>query len=151
MSAYIQFFIRHNDDFLPIGVFSRNNTIYQVFDEIAPWEKIRPISDVHLNKVRASLKDFANDIDRTMKRIENREKLIATFDNSVEEKLEALENSTEYKMELEEERVSYKMALGYVNSLYEILDSIEYDKRFDMGAYLYVGIEVGDPTVEDLI
>ena len=151
MSAYIQFFIRHNDDFLPIGVFSRANVVYQVFNSIAPWEKLRPISTMHLNEAAKEVNELINRDKKALARLDEREKLVATFNNSVEEKLEALADYGEYKNEVVKELESEEGARAYIHMLYNVLDSIEYDKRFDMGAYLYVGIEVGDPTVEDLI
>ena len=43
MSAYIQFFVRNDEAFMPISIYSRNNALYHYFDEYTPWEKIKPV------------------------------------------------------------------------------------------------------------
>ena len=52
MSAYIQFFVRNENAFMPISIYSRNNALYQYFDEYTPWEKIKPVTRPLLNKIR---------------------------------------------------------------------------------------------------
>jgi len=149
MSAYIQFFIRHEDTFLPIGVFSRNNVIYQVFDDIAPWEKLRPISEMHLNDVDNIIKSLIKEGEDALAREAEERKLIASFNNSVEEKLMALEGRNEFVREVKDDIKNAEAAQRYVWTLRDILESIEYTD-FNKQPYIYVGIEV-EGKVEELI
>ena len=53
MSAYVDFFVRHGDDFIPLGDFSRNSIIYPTMVDCAnvPWGKIIPLT---LDNLRAA-------------------------------------------------------------------------------------------------
>lgn len=149
MSAYIQFFIRHEDTFLPIGVFSRNNVIYQVFDDVAPWGKLRPISEMHLNDVDNIIKSLIKEGEDALAREAEEEKLIASFNNSVEEKLMALADRDEFVKEVKDDIKNAEAAQRYVWTLRDIFESIEYTD-FNKKPYIYVGIEVNG-TVDELI
>ena len=126
MSAYVQFFIRHEDTFLPIGTFNRNNAIYQVFDGIAEWAKIRPIGEPILNDAEKIVKE-----------------------NTVEEKLQSINEYNSYIAEITDDIKGLKVAQQYLWFLRDILESIEYTD-FNKKPYLYVGIEV-EGKVEELI
>ena len=151
MSAYIQFFIRNENVFLPIGTFSRGNYIYQLFNNFAPWEKIRPITISDLERIH---NEMISDIEKAkdqLKEIDKRRALIATFNNSTEEKLEALEGYDEYEQGVKDDLAMAEYTKGYLNTLSDILDDVQFDERYDSDAYLYVGVEVGNPTVDDII
>jgi len=149
MSAYIQFFIRHEDTFLPIGVFSRNNAIYRVFDDIAKWGKIRPIGEPILDDVEKITKEFINVSEKALARAEEEQGLIAKFNNSVEDKMEAYKDYSNYISEIREDIEDFKAAQQYLWFLRDILDSIK-GTDFNKDPYLYVGVEV-EGTVEELI
>lgn len=149
MSAYIQFFIGHKDTFLPIGVFSRNNAIYRVFGDIAKWGKIRPIGEPILDDVEKITKEFINVSEKALARAEEEQGLIAKFNNSVEDKMEAYKDYSNYISEIREDIEDFKAAQQYLWFLRDILDSIK-GTDFNKYPYLYVGVEV-EGTVEELI
>jgi len=149
MSAYIQFFIGHKDTFLPIGTFSRNNAIYRVFDDIAKWGKIRPIGEPILDDVEKITKEFINVSEKALARAEEEQGLIAKFNNSVEDKMEAYKDYSNYISEIREDIEDFKAAQQYLWFLRDILDSIK-GTDFNKDPYLYVGVEV-EGTVEELI
>ncbi len=149
MSAYIQFFIRHEDTFLPIGVFNRNNAIYQVFDGIAVWEKIRPIGEPALNDAENIAKGFICENEKALAQAEEEQNLIAKFNNSIEDKLEAYGDYRDYIIEIKNNIKDLEAAQQYLWFLRDILESIE-DTDFNKQPYLYVGIEV-EGKVEELI
>ena len=149
MSAYIQFFIRHEDTFLPIGIFNRNNAIYKVFDGIAKWEKIRPIGEPILNDAEKITKGFIREGEKALARAEEEQRLIAKFNNSVEDKMEAYKDYSNYISEIREDIEDFKAAQQYLWFLRDILDSIK-GTDFNKYPYLYVGVEV-EGTVEELI
>lgn len=149
MSAYIQFFIRHENTFLPIGTFSRNNAIYQVFDGIVIWEKIRPIGEPILNDAEKIVKEFIGMSEKALARAEEEQGLIAKFNNSIEDKMEAYKDYNNYITEIKEDIKGLEAAQQYLWFLRDILESIEYTD-FNKQPYLYVGVEV-EGKVEELI
>lgn len=151
MSAYIQFFVRHEDAFLPISVYSRNNTIYHYFDEYTPWEKIKPVTRGLLNKIRD---DVNEDLRAEEKRYDHAKEMkgwIASLNNSVEEKMEQLTIIEEVLGECCEEREQLIFVKYYLDFLDDIIESVEWEDGIDHKNYLYVGIEVGNPTVDDIV
>ena len=149
MSAYIQFFIRHEDTFLPIGVFNHNNAIYEVFGGIAVWEKIRPIGEPILNDVEKITKEFIGVSEKALARANEEKNMIANFNNSVEEKLQFIEEHNSYITEITDDIKGLEAAQQYLWFLRDILESVE-DTDFNKQPYLYVGIEV-EGKVEELI
>lgn len=149
MSAYIQFFIRHEDTFLPIGTFSRNNAIYQVFDGIAIWTKIRPIGEPMLNDAENIVKGFIHENEKALAQAEEEQNLIAKFNNSIEDKLEVYGDYRDYINETKNNIKDLEAAQQYLWFLRDILESIK-GTEFNKYPYLYVGIEV-EGKVEELI
>ena len=151
MSAYIQFFVRNENDFMPIGVYSRNNSIYHYFDEYTPWGKIKPITRPLLSKVR---EDINEDLAATQKRYDRAKEMkewIATLNNSLEEKMEYIASAEEVLNECCEEIDRLTYTKHYLTFLDDVIGSVEYDILMDHKNYLYAGIEVGNPTVDDIV
>ena len=150
MSAYIQFFVRNENTFMPIGIYSRNNTIYAYFDEYTPWEKIKPVTRGLLNKIRDNINEDLTAMQKRYDRAKEMKEWIATLNNSLEEKMEYIENTEEVLSECCEaiERLTYTK--HYLNFLDDIIESVEYEDNIDHKNYLYVGIEVGNPTIDDI-
>ena len=151
MSTYTQFFIRHENTFLPIGSFVGGNYICQLFNNFAPWEKIRPITISDLERIRNEMVFDIGKAEEQLKEIDKRRALIATFNNSTEEKLEAISGCDEYEAEIKDDLKMAEYAKGYLNTLSDILDDVQFDERYDSDTYLYVGVEVGNPTVDDIV
>lgn len=153
MSEYISFFIRREqNNFIPLFTFSRNNSIYQVFRDIIPYEKVRAISYNELeNKYRECERRMDN-ITKSINQIKEERALIASFNNSVDEKISALIDiagqDKELRDELEEERRA-----GYtIVALIDIIESIRFNDALNKDKYIYAGIEVCDNiTMEDVI
>ena len=153
MSQYIQFFIRSkNDEFLPIGTFSRCTQIYQLLYTKVPYEKIMAINF-------DSLKEYQNYADEEKKRyeklIEDRKDEIdfliqctqrtCTLEGLLLKRFEITQDIEQFNQEIKE----IKMAKSYLYMLREILEAVEYDSDYDVNHYLYVGIEV-DPSVDKI-
>lgn len=151
MSAYIQFFIRYENAFLPISVYSRNNLIYGYFDEYTPWEKIKPITRSLLNKIRDDVNEDLRAEEKRYDRAKEMKEWIATLNNSLEEKMEYIENTEEVLGDCCETIEKLNGIKSYLNFLDDIIESVEYEDGIDHKNYLYVGIEVGNPTVDDIV
>ena len=151
MSAYIQFFIRNDEAFMPIGIYCRVNKIYHYFDEYTPWEKIKPVTRPLLNKIRDDVNEDILYLQERCDRAKEMKEYIAGMNNSVEEKMERIENIEEALGDYHEELEEVEYVKTYLNFLDNIIESVEYEEHIDHKNYLYVGIEVGNPTVDDIV
>lgn len=146
MSSYINFYLRVEDKYCPIGIYSRNCPEYRFFKDIVPFEKITPIS---VKKLQAVIEDIEFAINNEMKSI-GRYSLnirdIKTFNNSLSEKMELIEDYRNTINELKEDLEAKKNCLNFVNWLIEILTDIKYSPYANKHSitqdnYLWVGIE----------
>ena len=145
MSAYIQFFVRNGEAFMPISVYSRNNALYCYFDEYTPWEKIKVVTRPLLNKIRDDVNEDILYYQKRYDRAKEMKEYVATMNNSMEENIEAtLDDCCE-----EIEKAEY--VKHYLNFLDDVIESVEYEENIDYKNYLYVGIEVDNPTVDDIV
>lgn len=152
MSAYVDFFIRNKDDFIPIADYSRNSMIYSIVTDV-PYEKIRAITtrDISefINIAVEKIRDYEQKICKEKERI----KLVATFDNSIEEKLEVIaqyeEGIEEYTQSIEE----CNYAKNFFSFLTELINVRRWEENssVNINEYIYAGIEIGRPTVEDIV
>ena len=151
MSAYIQFFIRNDEAFMPIGIYIRSSKIYEYFDDYTPWEKIKPVTRPLLDKIRDNVND---DILYFQKRYDSAKEMkayVAGMNNSMDEKMEWIENIEATLGDCCEEIEKAEYVKHYLNFLDDIIESVEYEECIDYKNYLYVGIEVGNPTVDDIV
>ena len=151
MSAYIQFFIRHNETFMPIGIYCRSSKIYEYFDEYTPWEKIKVVTRPLLDKIRDNINDDILYYQKRYDRAKEMKEYVATMNNSMDEKMEWIENIEATLGDCCEEIEKAEYVKHYLNFLDDIIESVEYEDGIDYKNYLYVGIEVGSPTVEDIV
>lgn len=154
MSQYVDFFIRSNsDEFLHIGCFTSSSKVYQAFRMYAPWEKIRAIKSEKLENILYALDDekhrLQTNIDDYQQEIKFLTQLQAPIDDILERRFDILKSIKEVQEEIEE----VDAAAGYVRALSWMLDAVHYAdvSGHDENTYLYVGIEVGRPTVEDIV
>lgn len=143
MSAYISFFIRSkNDEFIEFSVVSRNN---QVFQHAQYWVNYGRIARVSLNKIDSAISDINDELEdcfNAQELYEQKIKDVASFNNSVDEKLEVLHEYRKNIVEIDEEIKGLMAAVQFFNFL---KDMIEQNCR------IYVGYECGpDVTVNDI-
>lgn len=151
MSSYLHFFLRDNDKFLPIGTYGRGSELYQAFNDAVPYAKIAPITNAVLDSIKDDLRSSIEGSRAEERRIEDRIQLISSFNNSVEEKIEALYNLDDYLVEAREDVEAKNLAMAFISFLYDILDEALYGcEGIDPEAYIYAGIECGDPKIEDI-
>ena len=149
MSAYIDFFVRHGDDFIPLGDFSRNSIIYPTMIDCTnvPWEKIIPLTLDNLHATQTYAHKRSIDARGYIEILKDRIEEVKGFNNSVEEKLEQIEM---YRGEIEEWRQEAEEARYAEDYFYFLADLIESAHDIDADKYIYAGIEIGRPTVEDI-
>ena len=153
MSQYVEFFIRaKSDEFLRIGCFTSSSKIYQAFQSYAPWEKIKAVTIGKLEDIICALEEdkhrYEVNIDDYYQEIKFLTQLQVDIDEILERRFDIMRSIKEVQEEIEDVDVT----IGYVRSLLWILDSIYYSdvKGYNKDQYIYVGIEVGHPTLEDI-
>lgn len=146
MSAYKYFFIRSsNDEFIPIGEFSRNTEVYRYC--AAPYEQIKELTIPTLERLITDVQAHIAFVKEGIKKDKDRQELIVKMNNPLEEKMEILhdiarsiEENTEYIDEL-------KWTSNYFSFLRDILD---YAQSHKADRHIYVGEEIPVSTLSDI-
>ena len=153
MSQYMSFFIRIDDNFYRIDNFSRNHTIYEELDKYCPvpYEKVRMVTKEMIQNAIVGIKEDKEDNFRMIQKAKEEIQLIASMNNSVDEKLNSLRYSRETIKECEESISDYDYAIDFCVFLFHIIENLcdEEDESAKRG--LYFGIEIGKPTIEDIV
>ena len=153
MSCYIYFFVKVGDKFAPISSFSKSTKIYELFEYVAPWGKVCPLSEVKLREAFHGASEQVQELSKKLDEMPARKALIASFNNSVDEKMEALSELERDECYLQEELNEMQRAVEFVHFLKLIEDeasSAAYaDTCFNAEKYLYVGIECGYTPEEE--
>ena len=141
MSQYLNIFLKSDGKFIPIGDYSRSTYLYDEFN--APYEKICEYKADGLREVGARLESRANDIKEYIQKLENLIALIPSFQgHEMEEKISAI---LDYKSQIEEEKEELKTLYSQSSVCY-FLASIAEDY-----VPVYAGVEIADPTDQDVI
>lgn len=141
MSQYLNIFLKSEGKFIPIGDYSRSTYLYDEFN--APYEKICEYKADGLREVGARLESRANDIKEYIRKLEDLIALIPSFQGQdMEEKISAI---LDYKSQIEEEKEELK-TLYSQSSICYFLASIAEDY-----VPVYAGVEIADPTDQDII
>lgn len=147
MSEYAHFFLRHNDEFIPLGTYSRSTFTFETVHRYAPWEKIRVITTQVLDNFIEETKDYIQECEKRRQNYEQRKQLIATFNNSIDEKMEVIhdcDESIEELTDLINEAVDTRALLWFFR--YRMIPASDNPNN-----RLYVGLEISKPTMEDIV
>lgn len=141
MSQYLNIFLKSDGKFIPIGDYSRSTYLYDEFN--APYEKICEYKADGLREVGARLESRANDIEKYIQKLESLIALIPNFQGQeMEEKISAI---LDYKSQIEEEKEELKILYSQSSVCY-FLANIAEDY-----VPVYAGVEIADPTDQDVI
>ena len=141
MSQYLTIFLKSDGKFIPIGDYSRSTYLYDEFN--APYGKICEYKADELREVGARLERRANDIKEYIQKLEDLIALIPSFQGQdMEEKISAI---LDYKSQIEEEKEELK-TLYFQSSICYFLANIAEDY-----VPVYAGVEIADPTDQDVI
>ena len=141
MSQYLTIFLKSDGKFIPIGDYSRSTYFYDEFN--APYGKICEYKAEGLREIGACLESRANNIKKYIQKLENLITLIPSFQGQeMEEKISAI---LDYRSQIEETKEELK-ALYYETSVCYFLANIAEDY-----IPVYAGVEIADPTDQDII
>ena len=141
MSQYLTIFLKSDGKFIPIGDYSRSTYLYDEFN--APYGKICEYKAEGLREIGARLESRANDIKEYIQKLEDLIALIPSFQGQeMEEKISAI---LDYKSQIEEEKEELKTLYSQSSVCY-FLANIAEDY-----VPVYAGVEIADPTDQDVI
>lgn len=141
MSQYLNVFLKSDGKFIPIGDYSRSTYLYDEFH--APFEKICEYKADELREIGARLQNRASDAKKYIEELVELIQLIPKFEGQeMEEKISAI---FDYKNQIAEQEEEVK-TLRSQSSICYFLANIADDY-----VPVYAGVEISDPTEEDII
>ena len=147
MSSYVNFYLRINDNFAPIGDFSRNSKVYETYYGcgFSSYERILPLHEEHLRILKDYVIRKIKTEKETKERYEKRISLIMNAENTpLNEKLEEIDYIEEAIGEISQDIEEYEYARNYFDFLEDMIVNYHFsDKSFenDYFHYIYAGIE----------
>lgn len=151
MSQYLEVFLRKKDEFTYLCSFSRSSKVYQIINNCVPYEKVRKVVAEDFKDWQEEAKKVVSDYKRQLQEIEDTMSQINSFNNTVDEKVEAIGGLICEKNDILEELEWANDALSWIVHLYVIMDSLQYVDDEEDKQEMYMGIEAGRPTLEDVV
>ena len=145
MSSYVNFYLRVNDSFAPIGSYSRSNEMYQVVSRGVPYEKIVALKSRDITNFIKQLENSVEDVKKYYEKSKSRIPLIMNAENtSLDEKL-ATVAEIEQGFDAADEYISeITFAADTLRVFLNMIDDFKYsnsDFKNDADHYIYAGIE----------
>lgn len=153
MSQYTHIFLRKQDVFIEVSCTSRNSALSEMFSDYAPWERLREVTGEDLQCIYDTYNDELKNWRKHLKDLEERIKVIATFNNPVDEKLDAWRDVDASIDETKDTIEELAGALSTVILLREILDQSHLNSKYEQIApvQVYAGCECGSDPTPDMI
>lgn len=139
MSQYLNFFVRHNEDFIPLANYSRNTHVYDIAE--APYEKIRRFSQEQLESIASRLRESKTSAHKEIARLQQEIEIVKGIIITVDELLCAIHNITNMISEYQEDIEALEREAIEI----EFMRNMTYDD-----CEIFAGIEISDPTMDDI-
>ena len=139
MSQYLNFFARHDKEFVPIVSYPRSTNVYSEVN--APYAKIRAINETELRTIAERLRAGKNFAKTQIETINRRLELISSANNSLEEKLDAINSELEIIEEYEDD----------IQTLDRYAIELDFIANMACDNDIFAGIEIGSPTEQDIV
>ena len=152
MSQYISFYVRSkHDDFIGLGDYSCNNLIYQLTDRAlhVPYEHIRVLTTNDLRDMKDEANLERDSINDNIAKYRGCIADIATFNNSLDEKMECVAEYQDLIDEATEQLREIELAAHYFQFLGAIIEANDFN-GIPMDKCVYCGLEISDPTIDDI-
>lgn len=145
MSQYTHIFLEKQNTFIEVSCTCRGCALSEMFDEYAPWEKVREVTYEDLQHIYGEYEGHLKEWHEYLDKLNDRAKLIATFNNSVEEKMDALHDIDESRDEVRETVSELESALHLVGVLKDVLHAAQMNSEYEETApvHVYAGCECG--------
>lgn len=146
MSSYVNFYIRVNKSFIPIGSYSRSSSLYQAISQMLPYEKIIALTSEKIGRVIDKIEEEIEAFEKLKEKDKQTcNKILSMIGNSVEEKMASI-----YSIEAEDENIECELEeLKYSKNVLQVyldmIDEIHYSDGYvmdnDYNHYIYAGVE----------
>ena len=142
MSSYLYFYAKNKDgnDFIRLGEFSRSSVLYGAAHCYAPNEKVSVFNQ--FDTVLTDLKDILKRYKYDKKCYKEENKMLMKNMADPEKALELYRDNVQNINDLNEEIKSVDAAIYFLHFLSDIV--------YYNNAEIYVGIEIDNPTIEDI-
>ena len=152
MSEYMTFVVRKGDVFTPIYTCTRSSEVFQDMKSVAEYGFL---TEVHKDELVGRIeheKAYARDLEKDVEAIESNKRLVAGWDNSIEDKMEALSQYDLARQEIRDRIEEARITATKLQFLYDIAEELEFFKDYTKKeSGLYAGIEISeDPSLADL-
>lgn len=146
MSSYLNFFVRSkNGEFTQIASYSRNHYIYDAYG--APYEKIALVT---LDHIQGALDDLSNRREMLEENIDLANqmiKYICSFpvesSTVLERKIEVINEQQSLINDYKDDIKQVEQARFHLSFIYDAIDMEE--------CKIYAGVEISNPTKEDIV
>ena len=149
MSQYLNMYFKIGDNYLSAGNFSRNSKMYELFVNFVPYENLLNITKTRINFL---IDEMSQEVQSTKEEYDKNEKkkaLIATFNNSVDDKISAINYIDETMSYLKEKIVEYTYITDVLIYWNNLIDEAEWNNpKIDVDTILWGGIEARPPKKE---
>ena len=147
MSSYLNFFVRSkNGDFTKIASYSRNHYIYDVYG--APYEKITLVTLENLQVAMDNLNNRKEMLEENIELAEEMIKYICSFpvesSTALESKMSAINEQKELINGYKDDIKQVELARSHLSFIYDAIAMDSYSR-------IYAGIEISNPTKEDIV
>lgn len=152
MSEYMTFVVRKGDIFTPIYTCSRSSDLFQSLKGAVEYGRLAEVHKDELVECIEHERAYARDLEKDIEVIESNRRLVADWNNSIEEKLEALSQYDLSRQEIRDRIEEAQDTIIRLQFLYDIAEELEYFKDYSKKeSGLYAGKEIPeDPSLEDL-
>lgn len=149
MSSEMLFYIKTPTEYLPVNYYCRSSEMYQAFTDFLPYEDIKPIDNKVICDVRKVISDKISKYTKNIEKYQAAKELVATFNNSVQEKTEVLNDYDETIEELTEYITELNEALSFIGFIESINDNMSWHRDTKDIVYVYGGIDCNPNEKEE--
>lgn len=146
MSTYTEVYLRKGNTFALLSSTGASSCRSEMLSNYAPWGELRPLEASEVRTIISEYTKHLHDWEERVRLFESRKSVIAAFNNTPEEKIEALNELDNDINEIHETIEQIKAELNFMDLLDDILGYSE-----ESGVYVYIGQETPlNPTPADI-
>lgn len=152
MSEYMTFVVRKGDIFTPIYTCTHSSNLFQDMKNTAEYGFLVEVHKDELTECIERERAYARDLEKDIETIESNKRLLANWNNLIEDKMEALSQYSLSQQEIRDRIEEAQDTAVRLQFLYDIAEELEFFKDYSKKeSGLYVGIEIPeDPSLVDV-
>ena len=153
MSQYLHIFIRNKDEYTELDCYGRGSTIYNIFADYAPYEKVAPV-DSRIADILREVRDKKANYEKSIQDYNERIEVIKTMAGDLDERMDMINEYMDSRDEVKEDLECAVYAENVVTFISSIIDNYQSNVKYE-GApdhpRMYVGIECGSNITPDMV